>query len=231
MNTTEQKIIESFNIALPNPEIVELRLAYWRGHVPKFIQDTDPALLTAKYQRLLANWNPSTGAGLVGPTGCGKTRSMGLLMVKHLLSQPLTGEGIRYLAQNPNADAHSVRWAQERIVGDERHRLDGRPTAIFISHSDFASQASTTARSGDFEEWISDFEDCEFLGLDDIGKATRGDRATGALFRVVDHRYANGMKIAFTTQFKSEDLAKLIGGDYGPALVRRLKEMTQTPKE
>ena len=81
--------------------------------------------------------------------------------------------------------------------------------------------------NGEHDRLIRRFQNCSVLMIDDLGKSKMTERVESDLFDIIDHRYAEGKPMCFTTQFTGESLKARFGcKETGEAIVRRITEVT-----
>jgi DNA replication protein DnaC len=81
---------------------------------------------------------------------------------------------------------------------------------------------------GAHDELIRQFQCCDVLMIDDLGKAKMTGRIESDLFDIIDHRYAEGKLMVITTQFTGGTLLRrFICKETGAAIVRRIKEVNK----
>ncbi len=73
-------------------------------------------------------------------------------------------------------------------------------------------------------DWMHQLSTCEVLFLDDVDKLKPSDGLLELLFSIIDNRLSNGATTILTTNLSGDSLGERWGNEYGPYLVRRLRE-------
>ncbi len=72
--------------------------------------------------------------------------------------------------------------------------------------------------------WVDKLCGCDLLVLDEPDKLKTSDGLTEVIYRILDERFAQGNSTILTTNAGGQELEKRWGPQYGPYLVRRIRD-------
>lgn len=121
--------------------------------------------------------------------------------------------------------AKSVMWNGEDYEREKRNP-EGEFSGLWYSVGKFAQQYSEVARDmAAKSKWLKQMMVADTLVLDDIDKIRPTEGMLEFLFAVLDHRLNQKYEpTILTTNLVGEELAERWGPEYGPYLVRRIRE-------
>ncbi|MHC1767689.1 MAG: hypothetical protein AB9869_25995 [Verrucomicrobiia bacterium] len=141
-------------------------------------------------------------------SGTGKTRTATAAM------------GIAILGRWPGTAAEEE-YRQECEQDQVRHY----PAGVWFNTLRFRQEyLKVAAEWKDREPWIDDIVNCNCLLLDDICKIKPTESILEVLHSVLDERLTANRTTILTTNLAGPELAKRWGEDFGPYIVRRLRD-------
>tara|TARA_B110001469_G_scaffold47742_1_gene46709 strand:+ start:392 stop:1096 length:705 start_codon:yes stop_codon:yes gene_type:complete len=139
-----------------------------------------------------------------------------------IMSASLTERGITVNGITGAGKSRTMWQLAKRLIAqDHRHIeiLEDRRFGRMI-------ECSYDKGMGGHDQLIRQFQNCDVLMIDDLGKAKMTGRIESDLFDIIDHRYAEGKLMVITTQFTGGTLLRrFICKETGAAIVRRIKEV------
>lgn len=94
--------------------------------------------------------------------------------------------------------------------------------------NDFSIQCQNAFMNGHATDWLRDYYNADILFLDDFGNQRFTDRMEDSLFSIIEHRYSHLKPIMITTNYTGETLKEKISGDRANAMIRRLREFSES---
>jgi len=119
-----------------------------------------------------------------------------------------------------------VSWRGKELEHKEMEEYcDVYPSGLFFSHLDIRTAYDRISRlPKEKADWAEKLAGAELLVLDDIDKIKNTEGFLELLFGVIDKRYSHRRTTIVTTNFVGQELGKKWGEEYGPYIVRRLRE-------
>ncbi len=142
-----------------------------------------------------------------------------------IVTAPMIDQGILIHGRTGSGKSRTLWQLAKRLITHDQRSvqiLEDRAFGRLIERS-FAG-----SNNAEHDKLIRQFQNCSVLMIDDIGKAKMTERVESDLFDIIDHRYADGKPMCFTTQFTGDPLISRFGcKETGEAIVRRIKEVTK----
>jgi hypothetical protein len=118
----------------------------------------------------------------------------------------------------------------------EQYRLELAPkyfaiAGIWINAPRFRKrylETSSFSAADERVQWINDLTSCSFLMFDDIDKLKGSEGLIEMVHGILDERFLAGNTTILTMNSTPKELIRKWGSDYGPYIVRRLKEFSLT---
>lgn len=110
----------------------------------------------------------------------------------------------------------------------KREFMSGRSVAVMDCTSGYDYSAKFALSAAEAARWVEHRMTVDLLLFDDVLKVKLTDSVEQALFAIVNSRTERGLPILCTTNDTGETLAARMTEDRGPALLRRLREFSQS---
>ena len=184
--------------------------AAWLATVPKEYRKTDTAHpdYPQAIHRKAIEWqkaresgegNPRLFLGLVGISGRGKTRVISQVMRRMIWH----GQRCQWVNAKPFGKLTQSQWSID-------------------SSSDGSCLSSSSTIGERARRKLRDFQTCDVLALDDLGKGKITETVAGELYELIEERTAQGRVTLWTSNASLDDLLQMLPPDSGGPIVRRL---------
>jgi endogenous inhibitor of DNA gyrase (YacG/DUF329 family) len=120
-----------------------------------------------------------------------------------------------------------LRWKGHEVVNDGIAEEDIPLPVVWLNARRFRQKYLQTlhfSKAAEREAWVDGLCRCAFLLFDEPDKLKPSEGVMEVIYSILDERFANGNLTVLTTNAAGAELQTKWGPQYGPYLVRRIRE-------